>query len=83
MTGLRGKTQAEIYVLDEGHDLTLMQKLTVNSDTLEWEIEMPNFTSYLILLKDADQPLLPEEEPTDEKMPYGIEHAIFIPNSVS
>ena len=53
MTGLEGKTQAEIYVLDKEHDLTLIQKLTVNGDLLEWEIEVPNFTSYMVLLKPA------------------------------
>ena len=50
LTGLDGRTEAEIYLLDENHRLTLTQKLTFSGD-LAWEVEIPNFTCYLILLK--------------------------------
>ena len=51
MAGLEGTTTAEFYALDEAHDLTLVQKVSTNGDTLTWEIEVPNFTSYMVLLK--------------------------------
>ena len=50
LSGLDRKTEAEIYLLDGSHDLTLTQKITFSGD-LTWEIEVPNFTCYLILLK--------------------------------
>jgi len=50
LKGLGGRTKAEIYLLDADHRLTLTQKLTFTGD-LAWEIEVPNFTCYLILLK--------------------------------
>ena len=51
LTALGEKTEAEIYLLDADHDLSLMQKLTFAGETFEWEIEVPNYTCYLVLLK--------------------------------
>ena len=82
MTGLSGRTTAEIYLLDSDHDLTLTQKLTVNGDTLAWEIEVPNFTSYMVLLKNADAKKSGEET-SEEKKHTDIDSFAFIPNSVS
>ena len=50
LTGLGERTEAEIYLLDGDHDLSLMQKFTFAGD-FAWEIDVPNFTCYLILLK--------------------------------
>ena len=47
---LGGRTEAEFYLLDDNHRLTLTQKVTFSGD-LAWELEVPNFTCYLILLK--------------------------------
>ncbi len=51
LTGLGERTEAEIYLLDDDHRLTLTQKMTFAGDRFEWETEVPNFTCYLILLK--------------------------------
>ncbi len=80
MTGLEGKTVAEIYVLDEMHDLTLMQKVATTGDTLEWEIEVPNFTSYMVLLTDGSKDPRSEEK---KEIPKEYKKDLFIPNSVS
>ena len=50
LAGLDDKTEAEVYLLDGDHDLSLMQKFTFAGD-FAWEIEVPNFTCYLILLR--------------------------------
>ena len=50
LKGLGSRTEAEIYLLDDDHRLTLTQKLTFTGD-LAWEIEVPNYTCYLVLLK--------------------------------
>ena len=53
LSGLGGEngTEAELYVLDETHDLTLAEKITFFGDRLIWEKEIPDFTCYLIKLK--------------------------------
>jgi len=44
-------TEAEIYLLDAAHDLTLMQRTVFYGDRFIWEPQVPNFTCYLIKLK--------------------------------
>ena len=53
ITGLsfENGVEAEIYLLDSDHDLTLIQKAVVYSDRFIWEPNVPNFTCYLIKLK--------------------------------
>ena len=80
MKGLTGKTVAEIYLLDKDHDLTLSQKLTLNGDSLDWEIEVPNFTSYMILLSDGTKSARAE---ANRETPEEYKQDLFIPNSVS
>ena len=43
--------EAEIYLLDADHDLTLIEKATVYGNQFVWEPNVPNFTCYLIKLK--------------------------------
>jgi hypothetical protein len=50
LNDLGGRTEAEFYLLDDNHRLTLSQKVTFSGD-LAWDIELPNFTCYLIKLK--------------------------------
>ena len=51
LTGLGEKTEAEIYLLDAEHDLSLMQKVTFSGEKFEWELEIPNYTCYFVSLK--------------------------------
>ena len=51
LCGLGERTEAEFYLLDNDHRLTLTQKLTFVGEKFAWESEMPNYTCYLILLK--------------------------------
>ncbi len=51
LTGLGESSEAEFYLLDSEHDLTLAQRVTFSGDRFVWEVEIPNFTCYLILLK--------------------------------
>ena len=50
LSELGGRTEAEIYLLDGEHDLTLQQTITFTG-TLDWKLSVPNFTCYLVLLK--------------------------------
>ena len=43
--------EAEIYLLDADHDLSLVQKATFYGERFVWEPNVPNFTCYLIKLK--------------------------------
>ena len=52
LMGLGARTEAEFYLLDDDHRLTLTQKLAFGGDRFAWEIDVPNHTSYLILLKE-------------------------------
>jgi hypothetical protein len=53
MTGFTSDcgVEAEIYLLDKDHDLTLVQKAVFFGDRFIWEPSIPNFTCYLIKLK--------------------------------
>jgi hypothetical protein len=51
LCGLGERTEAEFYLLDDDHRLTLTQKITFAGDRFAWEIDVPNYTSYLILMK--------------------------------
>lgn len=51
LAGLGERTEAEFYLLDDDHRLTLTQKLTFAGGSFAWEIDIPNHTSYLILMK--------------------------------
>ena len=51
LMGLGERTEAEFYLLDDDHRLTLTQKLTFCGERFAWEIDVPNHTSYLILSK--------------------------------
>ena len=44
-------TEAEIYLLDADHDLTLVEKAVIYGDRFVWEPNVPNFTCYMIKLK--------------------------------
>ncbi len=46
-----GGVEAEIYLLDANHDLTLIQKAVIYGDRFVWDPSVPNFTCYLIKLK--------------------------------
>lgn len=52
LNGLGTRTEAEFYLLDDDHRLTLTQRITFGGDRFAWEIDVPNHTSYLILLKE-------------------------------
>ena len=43
--------EAEIYLLDAKHDLTLVQRSVIYGDRFVWEPSVPNFTCYLVKLK--------------------------------
>jgi hypothetical protein len=43
--------EAEIYLLDADHDLTLVQKAVIYGDRFVWEPNIPNFTCYLLKFK--------------------------------
>jgi hypothetical protein len=43
--------EAEIYLLDANHDLTLVQRSVIYGDRFAWEPSVPNFTCYLVKLK--------------------------------
>ncbi len=49
--GTESGTEVEWYVLDEGHDLSLMAKAVYFGDRFVSELVLPNFTSYLIRFK--------------------------------
>ena len=53
LSGFGGESgcEAEFYLLDDDHRLTLTQRLTFFGDRLVWETDLPNFTCYLIKLK--------------------------------
>ena len=44
-------TEVEWYLLDENHDLTLVNRIRCAGKQIVWSTEIPNFTSYLIKLK--------------------------------
>ena len=43
--------EAEIYLLDADHELTLIQKAVIYGDRFAWAPNVPNFTCYMIKLK--------------------------------
>jgi hypothetical protein len=45
LRGLGERTEAEIYLLDDDHRLTLCQKMAFLGEAFEWETSLPNFTS--------------------------------------
>jgi hypothetical protein len=47
---LGGRTEAEFYLLDEKNDLTFSHGVTFEGK-MEFRVALPNFTSYLVLLK--------------------------------
>ena len=49
--GFAEGTEVEVYLLDETHDLELVQKFIYYSDRYSQELLLPNFTSYLFKLK--------------------------------
>ena len=51
LVGLGERTEAEFYLLDDEHRLTLMQKISFAGGSFSWEIGVPNHTCYLILMK--------------------------------
>ncbi len=51
LCGLGEQTEAEFYLLDDDHRLTLTQKITFSGERFAWEVGVPNHTCYLILLK--------------------------------
>ena len=51
LCGLGERTAAEFYLLDDDHRLTLTQKITFTGERFAWEVDVPNHTCYLILMK--------------------------------
>lgn len=43
--------EAEIYLLDAEHELTLTQRMVIYGDRFIWQPNVPNFTCYMIKLK--------------------------------
>ena len=48
---LGGRTEAEFYLLDEKHDLTFAHGVTFEGESMEFRVALPNYTSYLILMR--------------------------------
>ena len=49
--GAQSGAELEIYLLDEAHDLTLMESVVFYGDRLSWKTDVPNYTSYLLKMK--------------------------------
>lgn len=47
-------TEVEVLVLDEEHDLELVQKITYWGEKIRLQLTLPNFTSYLVKLKKTN-----------------------------